>query len=309
MKRVQVIAVSTAPSNDYQKLQKQTAKALGYSYRSIGQGKPWNGFVTKMTLPIEFLEKELENYQDFPDQYPNPNETLYTFVDAYDLAFVGPPSEMLKKYETFGTSIVVGAERVCFGNCQPVTCDSSLQAGERQYINTGMVMGNIHSLLKYYHFGKQNYPADDQIAMSKLKNIECDLISLDKTASIIFNFPFTRHQHDTLEKISNGRFKIKGTDVQPCLVHCPFIFQDLGKRWDFVLEHIILDYKPTRSKTQLFHELVKYSTKTIRTNKSYFVFTISVMYGIVLFAIAIIYGIVYALQYGQQALIKYEKGK
>ena len=260
MKQVAIVTVSTAPQHAYQKIQKQTAKRLGYQYTSIGQGVEWEGFVTKMKLPIQYLENQLSSFETDPENNPDPKETLYVFVDAYDLVFVGPPDEILKKYKDYQSPIVVGSEQHCFANCQPLKCDDVLSSEGRQgrrFINTGCVLGDVDALLKYYKWGVDNYPADDQVAMARYKNLHCDVVTLDMDARIVFNYPFNIYASDKLEPVENQRFQIRNSDVQPCLVHCPFIFQDLGKRWDMVLSHILPEYAPTQSKGQLFHQLVK----------------------------------------------------
>lgn len=305
MERVQIVTVSTAPQHKYQKLQKQTAKKWGYSYASIGQGTPWSGFVTKMELPIDYLKAQLEADAEAAQT------TLYVFVDAYDLVFAGPPEELLAKYKAFAAPIVVGAERVCFGNCLPSTCTLDDRTGAaRQYINTGCVMGPVQDLLTYYDWGRVNYPADDQVAMSKFRNQRCDLVVLDSQATIVLNYEaaWLWNQNDALDRLENGRFRVKQTGSVPCLIHCPFIFQDLGWRWDYILSHVLPEHIPSETKGQHFHSLVKHSTKQIRSNKTYFVFTLALSYASLLFIIALICGCVYGFRAGKSWMERYENG-
>ena len=303
MKRVQIVTVSTAPHHKYQKLQKQTAKKWGYEYTSIGQNVEWKGFVTKMKLPLQYLNKQLASDASLNDVA---SETLYVFVDAYDLVFAGPPEELLKKYLEFGMPIVVGAENVCFANCQPSTCEIP-SPDTRRYINTGCVMGSAKDLISYYRWGIANYPADDQVAMSRYRNLYCDTVALDTEAKIVFNYAASIDYRQQLLLGANGRFALK-TKETPCLVHCPFIFQDLGSRWEYVLSHLLPDYEPSDTTGQYVHSLVKYSTKVMSNNKTYFVFVICMCYGILLFLIALICAGVFGFQSLKQWMEKFENG-
>jgi hypothetical protein len=316
MKRVQIVTVSTDPQHKNQKLQKKTAKKWGYQYVSIGQGVEWKGFVTKMEQPIQYLKTQIALFKQNKDHdnegattLNDPNDTLYVFVDAYDLVFTGPPDELLVKYAAFDAPIVVGAERVCFGNCQPSTCTKMNNVvTARQYINTGCVMGSLKDLMSYYEWGRVNYPADDQVAMSKFRNINCGAVVLDSTALIALNYE-TAHfwfQHDNLELLEGGRFRVKQTGATPCIIHCPFIFQDLGHRWNYVLKHALPGYIPTKTKTQHFHLLIQHVTKQIRSNKTYFVLTLVACYFTLLFMIALICAGVFGVRTGKSWMERYE---
>lgn len=315
MKRVQIVTVSTAPQHKYQKLQKQTAKKWGYQYVSIGQGVEWKGFVTKMELPIQYLKTQFAAYKKAKEEDPaidsinDPQDTLYVFVDAYDLIFTGPPDELLAKYANFDAPIVVGAERVCFGNCQPSTCEGINNAGTaRQYINTGCVMGSLKDLMSYYEWGRVNYPADDQIAMSRFRNLQCGAVALDTAASIALNYEavWMWNKQDEMELLEDGRFRVKQTGTTPCIIHCPFIFQDMGVRWNYVLSHALPGYVPTETKGQHFHSLIRHITKQIRSNKTYFVFTLVVCYFSLLFLVALICACVFGFRAGKTWMERYE---
>lgn len=297
MNRVQIVTVSTAPHNKYQKLQKQTARKWGYSYTSIGQNVEWKGFATKLRLVSEYFDAQSAN--------PELDNTLFVVVDAYDLVFAGPPQELLQKYNRMNAPIVAGAERVCFGNCVPPTCKSSSNKTNVKYINGGCIMGSVQTLHNLYSWGVKHYPADDQIAFSRYRNLHCTEIQLDVTSHIVLNLDvFTWQKYDTLT-VQNGRLTIVQSGVTPCIVHCPNIFQDLGHRWDIVLRGILPDYQPIETKSRHFHSLTKHVTKTVKQNKTFLVFTISLSYGILLFLIALGLGVFVGVKAGIIALHKF----
>ncbi len=301
--RVQIVTVSTAPTHKYQKLQKQTTKQWGYSYTSIAQGVQWQGFVTKMVQAADYLKKALL------EDPSGTRETLYAFVDAYDLVFTGPPEELLAKYRNHDVPIVVGVERICFGNCVPTTCEPVNTSGSvRQFINGGCVIGRADELATFYEWGARHYPADDQIALSQYYSRHCGMIAKDTEAEIVLNLAaFTWKELDTLE-MQDGRLTLSKTGTQPCMVHCPFIFQDLGERWDFVLRETLPGYTPPHTTGQLFHSLVKHVTTLAQNNKSYFVFVLVLSYGSVLAVIALVIVCVLAFRAGSKALVMYEHG-
>jgi len=316
MKRVQILTVSTAPRHKYQQLQKKTAKKWGYSYVSLGQGQPWEGFVTKMELPLQYLQTKLADYKQHQadaskSDVESPFETLYVVVDAYDLIFAGPPEELLQKYIAFGAPLVTGSERICFGNCLPSTCDPPDRTGTtRQYINTGFIAGPVEDLIAFYSWGIDNYPADDQVAIAKFRNAHCNVVALDRQADIVLNYEanWLFKEHDSLVLLEGGRFRVKQTGTVPCIIHCPFIFQDLGRRWEYVLGHALPEYVAPGAKGPYFHSLVQHTTKQIRTNKTYFVFTLAVCYASILFLVAFVCSVVYAFRRGKTWMERFEYG-
>lgn len=303
---VHIVVVSTASRHKFQQFQKQTVKRWNYAYTSLGEGVKWEGFVTKMALLTEYFRSLLDS--DGEDA-SNVGATLYVVADAYDLVFTGPPEELLEKYLQFKVPIVVGSERTCFGNCLPTTCPAPNTDTGRLFVNGGCVMGGAQDLFEYYGWGTLNSPADDQIAMSKYRNLFCDLIGLDFNAEIVLNYV---DAVDVLTPIGDGRLSLRtkgsGPPVTPCIIHCPGIYQDLGKRWNFVLSHIIPDYIPTYTQKQYFHFMMKHSTSEIRNNKSYFILTLAASYGVLLFLLALVIGAIYAFLAGKRAMEQYENG-
>ena len=145
-------------------------------------------------------------------------------------------------------------------------------------------------LIQFYKWGIQHSPADDQIAMAKFWNAHCDVVSVDSGSSIVLNLDtFQWKQKDPL-LVKNGRLEITSTNVQPCMIHCPMIFQDLGERWNFILSATLPNYVPVQNKRQLVQSLVKYGTTVIQKNKSYFVFVTVITYASILCLIALGWG-------------------
>jgi hypothetical protein len=216
----------------------------------------------------------------------------------------------LDKYLNMRAPIVAGSERVCFGNCVPPTCkqdDSVVAKDDRPFLNGGCVMGSAADLYTLYAWERENYPADDQIAMSQFRNMHCDVIHLDRRAEIVFNWSSDdARDRRAVTPLPNGRFQIDAS--RPCIIHMPFIVADLGYRWDTVLAHVLPDYQPIYTKGQMFHNLIQHVTDLVRSNKSYFVFILVLCYGSLLFFIFLIVGGVFAVQSFIRAVTRYENG-
>lgn len=298
--QLQVVTVSTAPQHKYQQMQKNSAKKWGYAYTSLGQNVDWKGFDTWMDILLAYFEAETD--LDDPTK-------LYAVVDAYDLVFTGPPGELLEKYNAMDAPLVAGADRICFGNCQPPTCESPDPVPDRKYVNGGCLLGPAAHLYALLLWERDNYPADNQNAISRYRNAYCDTVQLDTEASIVLNLaPYSWMSQDALDPVDDARFRLRKTGVMPVMVHCPHIFQDLGARWDFLMDHIQDDYVPVHTKGQLFHSLAKHATTLVRTNKSYLVFTLAVCYGVFLLLIGVICAGVFGFQSLMETLHAYENG-
>lgn len=266
--RVHLLTVSTAPHHKYQKIQRQTVKKWNYEYTVLGQGVKWKGFSTKMDLLRQYCLRTPKDVE---------SQTLFVVIDAYDLLMCGPPEHLLEEFNKFSSPIVVGAETVCFGNCQPSTCPCEL--GVFNNANGGCVMGRASDLFKLYDWEFKNYPADDQVAMSRYRNQFCDRIALDRFAAIVWNAQTdVKNMEGEVRFLEDDRIELLKTETSPCIVHCPFIFADLGYRWDTIAQHILPEYERPHTKMQLMHSFVQHLTKTLKTNKTFFVLALVIAY-------------------------------
>lgn len=269
--RVQLLTVSTAPYHKYQKVQRQTVTKWGYEYTVLGQNVKWKGFSTKMDLLRNYCAKVSDEVA---------KSTLFVVIDAYDLLICGPPDDLLNAFKQFKSPIVVGAETVCFGNCQPSSCPLGSAKGPFNNPNGGCVMGRATDLFQLYDWEFKNYPADDQVALSRYRNAHCGRVALDRTASIVWNAQTdVTSIPNEIQFMPEGRIQIRKTQTNPCIAHCPFIFADLGYRWDTLAAHILPAYVRPHTKMDLMHSLVQHLTKTLKTNKTFFVLAMSISYG------------------------------
>lgn len=69
------------------------------------------------------------------------------FIDAYDVVFVDTGEEIMSKFKSFQTSIVVGAEKNCFPGNFKREYDRLPSTSSYKYLNSGVIVGETEAML------------------------------------------------------------------------------------------------------------------------------------------------------------------
>lgn len=203
----------------------ETAKYWNYSYTILGQGQKWTGFSFKMESFIKYISTR--NGTD-----------IVALVDCYDVLMCGPPCELVKKFKEIRTPIVCGTEQTCGPNCVPLKTKTS---SPYKYLNGGFIMGYANNLKQLFEKALRICPYDDQTALCICANdSDSSLIGFDFNQSLVHNCMSLRD----VELIPGKRILHTMFDTQPCVIHIPFIEKDLGKRNNFIRNHLLFNWKP-----------------------------------------------------------------
>ena len=220
----------------------RSLQKYNYDYKIVGTGVKWENFMTKIKGCLDYI-RTLDPTQ------------LIVIVDAYDVLATGPSDELVKKYQSYGKSLVVGSETYCGANCIPVdNWWQSRPQGKIRYANGGFYMGPVSKILQILNFMLVLGIKDDQEALCTYVNTYPEDIALDTGTKLVANItPLDFHYLD----FQNGRIQHKLTNEYPCFVHTPGKTGDVMIRTNYVGMHVLGD---DYNKTPLpitFNEMVK----------------------------------------------------
>lgn len=247
MKLVTVCTKTNQLLNDWE----STARHWGYDYAILGRGEPWEGFVTLITLVLDYL-----NTTSSPEE-------VVCVVDCYDLVIAGPPSELQQKIRAFPAQIIVGGEEQCMFNCFPNHCAvDGLEYPKFKHVNSGFVAGTASNLMKLYEFVLANAPHDDQVGVGMYLAEHCDRVHVDTSQSIVANV----YHRSELTRIENRQFRHAHTGRVPTFVHTPFLYKDLGARSEMVRKHAVPGYQSLTTAfyaSGLLQHMVKHASNPV----------------------------------------------
>lgn len=247
-----------------------------YNYKILGIGEKWEGFKTLLNLIIKFCKN-------------TDSDKLLCIVDSYDVIIAGPKNELIEKFNSINKKIILGTENVCGPNCFKTEINVSNKS--RPFINTGFVMGKCKDLLKMYEESILLCNYDDQVGISKYAKINPNYFHLDSNQSLVLNLNYSKEIED-LKLLNNGRFHYIPTNVNPIIIHTPFMQKDLGKRCNFIRNHALNNYKKI-SKLNFLIEFIKHLKKHMK-NPVYKKLT-SIIISIIILIIFIIFYLLYKI--------------
>lgn len=240
-----MIIVSIATErNNYVKEFEQRLTQLKYTYKLLGLGKPWEGYISKTKWYLEFL-KAL-----------NTNE-LIVVCDSYDLLFVRYPNELNELYNKRANGkLVVGveptSEAVCniIPNCNTKTVKdckiTNTVYKDYKYPNSGFMMGYRDDLIDVYQFIKQQNISDDQEGLHAwLNDGNCDRCYFDTKLEFVFNYYppvtliFKKDRINVQLIINKNKKQIKVNNTFPCVIHMQAQNLDFGKRSEKIRNFLI----------------------------------------------------------------------
>lgn len=133
-----IATVSNREPQEWYYLQKQFYQSLkGHPVLNINYDAEdkWDGFTKKPKWLYRAIKEKLIN-------------TPYMiFTDSWDVVFAANPREVIERYLTFGTDIVINAERNCFPGTYKEEYDKLNLPGEYKYLNSGFIVGKTEAIL------------------------------------------------------------------------------------------------------------------------------------------------------------------
>lgn len=222
----------------------------GFNYQLLGSGQKWTGLVTRIKAYLYYLESQA-----------NDDSHLYNFIDVYDVIAVGSASELMKKWSTYGSPIVIGGEPNCNANlCRPITkyWEHWNMAGQQPniYLNFGLVAGIRSTLIHFFQYliadSERSHPKiwNEQIAASHYLDANPKQVALDYRMQLIGNMIChpTRGNVSQFGWLTSERrvyYNFRPTMVRskPIFIHCPskgidglqrynnYGYLILGKQW------------------------------------------------------------------------------
>ncbi len=205
-----------------------SVRRSNFDYQLLGKDEKWTGLVTRIKAYLKYLEEQ-----------PIDEFRLYVFIDVYDVIAIGQPQELMEKWLTFGTPIIIGAEPNCNPNlCRGMTSywDHWNMADRRPniYLNFGLVAGIRPALLSFFQYliadAQQSNVLvwNEQISASHYLDLHPGQVALDSRMQLIGNMicHLTRGNVSQFSwSISKGRvyytFSSRFPKSQPIFIHAP----------------------------------------------------------------------------------------
>lgn len=113
----------------------QTIKDYNSILIDYSQTDVWKGLATK---PKWLYRAIKEGYI---------KEEYMIFSDCWDLVFCATPEEILERYQSFGSDIVISAERNCFPSDHKEEYDKLDTKTPYKYLNSGFIVGKTDAIL------------------------------------------------------------------------------------------------------------------------------------------------------------------
>jgi len=177
--------------------------ALGIELnRSIGWQSHCN-FGIKLKLVREYIQNP-----DLKD------DDILLFSDAFDILYIGNKDEIVKRYESFQTPIVFGAETNC--SPDPAVAERYPDRNRRfPYLNSGLYIGRVWAFRELHANYSYQDGDDDQRYWTAHFLARPDLIALDYN-NVLFLNCFSLNP-DTIHMESDTLVRFEGAD--PLFLH------------------------------------------------------------------------------------------
>ena len=124
------------PYNDYYLLDYLFQTAGENEILVLGQDNDYSGLSDKPRILYNAIKKG------------KIKEKLIVFVDAFDVIFATPLDEIIEKYKSFNTSIVIGAEKNCFPANFKKEYDKLPFTSSYKYLNSGVIIGETDAIME-----------------------------------------------------------------------------------------------------------------------------------------------------------------
>ena len=161
----------------------------------LGHGEKWNGFEDKVLATLEFCK-----------QHPH---DIICFIDGFDSVVLSTKEEILQKYESMQTPLVMSHASIKKSIIQKYVQDKLFGKCKNERLNSGMFIGTSESILSFW---KDFQGGDDQTyATQKCKNFN---MKIDVNHDIFYNYS----SNDDIV-VKNDRLYVN--NVATCIISCP----------------------------------------------------------------------------------------
>lgn len=218
----QVVSISNRQPTSWYYLQKQFFQSLKDNPVTMisggGEYGQWGGLSSKP----KWLYKAIKDGHITGD--------VLVFVDNWDLIFLSDPQEMVDRFLSFDTDIVISSERNCFPGDLKEEFDKIAAPTDYKYLNSGCIVGKTEAILTcleemdlpnlpddYYDPVKNcNVHPNDQFEWMKIFLKQPVPIALDYYQAL----SMTLHDAKVEElDFSEQRIRNKVTNSYPCTLH------------------------------------------------------------------------------------------
>ena len=191
MQKIKVVTVATRETPELKALIR-SAKSNGMDLTVLGLGEKWQGFGTKIILTRDYLQT-LEGY------------THFIFVDAYDVLFLKPITELPNK-------ILFSAEKACYPDWNKAELYPPNKS-QWKYLNSGTYSAPIKEYLELIANNPVTFDVDDQRYFTDI--FLKGGIELDYNCKLFQSFAFSADADFTItDTITNNL-----TNTQPSIIH------------------------------------------------------------------------------------------
>jgi hypothetical protein len=172
------------------------------------------------------------------------------FTDSWDLVFAASPDEVMEKYFSFNSPVVISAEKNCFPTDYKSEYDKLDSPTPYKYLNSGFIVGETSAILSILEsMDLPNVPDDHTLPDGS--RFHCNDQTLFQAEFLKQPVPMVldRHQilsqtlHDTdIEEFdfSEGRIRNKTTNSYPCTFHFNGGSKDKLSLREPILKHLNL---------------------------------------------------------------------
>ncbi|KAK0081805.1 hypothetical protein PV326_007483 [Microctonus aethiopoides] len=185
------VLVLTVATNQTDGFKRYIRSTVVYGFKNnvkvLGMGKPWLG--GDMAHPgggykINLLKKALQEFKDDTNK-------IVLFTDSYDVIFLAPLNEIVKKFKSSNARVIFSAEKYCWPDKSLAIEYPNNNFGGEPYLNSGGFIGYASDIYEIITSSKISNTDDDQLFFTKIylnsKLREKHQIQLDHNSNIFQN--------------------------------------------------------------------------------------------------------------------------
>lgn len=214
----QVVTISSGMPQQWYYLQREFVLSLKDDQFMTLCPNHWGGLATKLKVLYHAIHTKLIN------------TTHIIYVDSWDLVFASRPEEIMTRFFSFESDIVISSEQNCFPIDLKMEYDTLLPPTKYSYLNSGCIVGNVDAIFACLEaMDLPNIP-DDHYDPIKGCNVhpndqfEWQKIFLKQPAKIAldYNQQLSQTLHDaSIEDfdLSGERIRNVFTNSYPCTFH------------------------------------------------------------------------------------------
>jgi hypothetical protein len=213
-----VVSISSGRPDAWYYLYDEYFKSLNDTPPTVFQPVNWGGLSTKPKILYQaIVQKQI-------------NTKYIIFCDCWDLVFAATPNEIMERYFTFGSPIVISSEKNCFPDDLKKEFDELNPPTIYKYLNSGFIVGETDAILACLEAMDLPNMQDDHYDPVKNCNVhpndqyEWMKIFVKQPVKIRLDYgqELSQTMHDTdIEDfdLSKTRIRNRITNSHPCVFH------------------------------------------------------------------------------------------